>query len=176
MISKKMLLIQIFKNRRNKLELIRYVWEEISQRKSQNSVCRLFGYVNSVYEAQFRILSKADKLNWSPSAYEILLQENMKLTKSLEKERERRHRAEEGHKSELEQINKHHSTVIEDMKEKIDSLKPKIKNKNKETSESESSDIFEGLNESKKEQIMAEVAELYEANIALQIENTMLKK
>ena len=35
------------------------------------------------------------------------------------------------------------------MKEKINSLKPKTKEKNKYTTESESSDIFEGLSESK---------------------------
>ena len=43
-------------------------------------------------------------------------------------------------------------------------------------SESEESDIFEGLSDEKKEKIMAEVAELYEANVALQMENKMLKK
>lgn len=54
--------------------------------------------------------------------------------------------------------------------------KPKDNHKDHKNSESDESDIFEGLNEEKKERIMSEVAELYEANIALQVENNMLKK
>lgn len=169
------------KNKKNKLELIRYVCEELSQRQTQGSICRIFGYINQIYESHIKMLDNNDKVNSSPSAYEILYQENIKLKQKYELEKDKCSRIEKEWRKEIDKLSKNHSMIVKELNEKIDSLK-QDKNKNKEkakvkqTTDDDESDIFEGLSESKKEKIMAEVAELYEANIALQIENNVLKK
>ena len=81
-------------------------------------------------------------------------------------------------KSKYEKEKKRSEMVIKDLNDKIQRMKDQPENSKKQTHQSNSdseSDIFEGLSESKKERIMSEVAELYEANIALQLENNMLK-
>lgn len=167
-------------SRKNKLELIRYVCEDLSKRKTQGAICRMFGYISQVYEQQIKFMDNQDKVNSSPSAYEILVQENLKLNQKLEIQKERQIDAEKEHKKEIEKLKHHQSMILKELHEKIDQLKSN-KQPTKETrehngTESDESDIFEGLSESKKERIMAEVAELYEANIALQVENNVLKK
>jgi regulator of replication initiation timing len=74
-----------------------------------------------------------------------------------------------------------HASAIKEMQTKITQLEAKKTSKENITKLEKSfdgseSDIFEGLNEDKKDKIMAEVAELYEANITLHYENTLLKK
>lgn len=154
-----------------KLELIRYVWDELSQRRTQGAVCRIFGYISQIYESHLKQVQSKDKMNSSPSAYEILLQENKNLKAKYEQEKKR-----------TDMIIKELNEKVQKMKEqeqaekeKPPKEKPQKKGQNDQADESES-DIFEGLSESKKDRIMSEVAELYEANIALQIENKMLKK
>ena len=122
-----------------------------------------------------------DKVNSSPSAYEILVQENTKLKQKLELEKEKWIVIEKEYRKEIDKLTKNHSMILKELNDKIDVLKSdkissKEKVKIKHSNESDESDIFEGLSESKKERIMTEVAELYEANIALQIENNVLKK
>lgn len=123
-----------------------------------------------------------DRVNSSPSAYEILVQENLKLTKELDVEKEKMMKMDKQHKQELDKVNKNHNLVLKELHQKIERLEAQKQKTAKEKpvtpnlTESDESDIFEGLSESKKERIMAEVAELYEANLALQIENNALKK
>ena len=124
---------------------------------------RIFGYISEVYETHIKQLQSKDKINSSPSAYEILCQENKNLKSKHEKEKKR-----------TEMIIKDLNDKIQRMKDQFEHSKKQEKITHQSNSDSES-DIFEGLSESKKERIMSEVAELYEANIALQIENNMLK-
>jgi len=168
--------------------LIRYVCEELTQKRSQGVICRLFGYVNQVYEDQIESMENHDKNNTSSSAYGILVQENLKLTKTIEMQNKRQADSEEEKNKEINKLTKKHSLELKELNDKIDKLKEinkaQIKSINDEKakqvesikSDDSESDIFEGLSESKKEKIMSEVTELYEANIALQYENNILSK
>lgn len=101
-----------------KLELIRYVCEELSQRSTQGAICRLFGYISTVYESNIKMMNSSDKVNSSPSAYEILAQENLKLTKKLDLSKEQQSESEKQHKKQLEKLKKQHSIIINKMNEK----------------------------------------------------------
>lgn len=127
------------------------------------------------------MLDNNDKVNSSPSAYEILYQENIKLKQKYELEKEKCSQVEKDCRKEIDKITKNHSMIVKELNDKIESLKAdkkqhKENTKAKQPTDDDESDIFEGLSETKKERIMSEVAELYEANIALQIENNVLKK
>lgn len=160
------------KKQQKRLEVIRYLCDEMSQRRAQGSICKLFGYISQVYESQISQLQL--------SKIEALTSENKKLLDVIDQEREQKVKIEKDLKSQISELKKHNQSAINKLEIQIEELKKsdgvnKTKEKSKKHQESEESDIFEGLNSEKRERIMSEVAELYEANVALQMENKILK-
>lgn len=99
-----------------------------------------------------------DRVNSSPSAYEILMHENQRLEKELKIEKETKTKSDKVHKEEIERINKHHKVVMKDFQTKIERLEnivaqaeppPKESTKERNHTDSDESDIFEGLSEEK---------------------------
>jgi hypothetical protein len=64
------------------------------------------------------MMNSNDKVNSSPSAYEILVQENLKLTRKLDSTKEEQLDFEKYHKKELEKQSKQHLIVIEKINKK----------------------------------------------------------
>ncbi|CAI2383421.1 unnamed protein product [Moneuplotes crassus] len=155
-----------------KLEVVRHLCAEMAQKRTHGAISKLFGYFSDIYEAHISTLSL--------SKIEALQAENKELQRLLENERQEKIKITKDFKSQIEVLNKKNSSDIQRLQNQIEELreaakKPQKQKKSKHN-ESEESDIFEGLNTDKRDRIMAEVAELYEANVELQMENKILKK
>jgi len=87
-------------SRRNKLEIIRYVWDELCQRRAQGSIWRILKYISQVYEEQIK--------NNNDLKNENLTSEINKLTQKLKYEKETKIELEKELRKEIKHIKEQH--------------------------------------------------------------------
>ncbi|CAI2381034.1 unnamed protein product [Moneuplotes crassus] len=102
------------KKQKKRLEVIRYLCNEMNQRRVQNSICKLFGYISQIYESHISTLS-VSKLYY-------LEAQNKKLQQLLEQEKEDKIKITKNFTSQLRELNKMHIQIMEPKEGILDSM------------------------------------------------------